>query len=95
MYLMQRFQSAVCISWWFLACNQLMSCVGMQADRDLQAQRLNWLQSESLNRLLQEMIQDHCVRKHRSGSSSEDDEVHFSASPLDVGDVFKYHGIIF
>nr|XP_023666834.1 HAUS augmin-like complex subunit 4 [Paramormyrops kingsleyae] len=45
-----------------------------KTDRDLQAQRLSWLQSESLYRLLQEMIQDHCVRKHRSGTSSEDDK---------------------
>ncbi|KAL0965486.1 hypothetical protein UPYG_G00281910 [Umbra pygmaea] len=44
-----------------------------KAERDLQTQRLSWLRSESLYRLLQEMIQEHCVRKHHSTVSPEDD----------------------
>uniref|UniRef100_A0A4W5L079 Uncharacterized protein n=1 Tax=Hucho hucho TaxID=62062 RepID=A0A4W5L079_9TELE len=36
-------------------------------------QRLNGLCSESLFRLLQEMIQEHCVRKHHSTVPPEDD----------------------
>ncbi|XP_018595830.2 LOW QUALITY PROTEIN: HAUS augmin-like complex subunit 4 [Scleropages formosus] len=45
-----------------------------KAERELQTQRLAWLQSESLFRLLQEMIQDHCVRQHHNSTSSEDNK---------------------
>uniref|UniRef100_A0A4W5JQI4 HAUS augmin-like complex, subunit 4 n=1 Tax=Hucho hucho TaxID=62062 RepID=A0A4W5JQI4_9TELE len=44
-----------------------------KAERDLQTQRLSWLCSESMYRLLQEMIQEHCVRKHHSTVAPEDD----------------------
>ncbi|XP_040887224.1 HAUS augmin-like complex subunit 4 isoform X1 [Toxotes jaculatrix] len=37
-----------------------------QAEQKLQSQRRHWLRSESLHRGLQEMIQDHCVRKHHT-----------------------------
>ncbi|XP_055359454.1 HAUS augmin-like complex subunit 4 [Betta splendens] len=37
-----------------------------KAEQKLQSQRRQWLHSESLYRGLQEMIQDHCVRKHHS-----------------------------
>lgn len=33
-------------------------------EQKLQIQRRRWLRSESLHRLLQEMIQEHCVRRH-------------------------------
>ncbi|KAL4006387.1 tetraspanin-4 [Sarotherodon galilaeus] len=35
-----------------------------KAEKKLQIQKLQWLRSESLHRGLQEMIQNHCVRKH-------------------------------
>ncbi|XP_061565992.1 HAUS augmin-like complex subunit 4 [Cololabis saira] len=35
-----------------------------KAEQKLQSQRRQWLRCESLSRGLQEMIQDHCVRKH-------------------------------
>ncbi|XP_078131614.1 HAUS augmin-like complex subunit 4 [Sander vitreus] len=35
-----------------------------KAEQKLQSQRRHWLHSESLHKGLQEMIQDHCVRKH-------------------------------
>ncbi|CAB1318535.1 unnamed protein product [Coregonus sp. 'balchen'] len=44
-----------------------------KAERDLQTQRLSWLRSESMYRLLQEMIQENCVRKHHSTVAPEDD----------------------
>lgn len=44
-----------------------------QAERDLQTQRLNWLRTESLHRLLQEMVQEHCVRKNHSSVPPEED----------------------
>ncbi|XP_071394135.1 HAUS augmin-like complex subunit 4 [Centroberyx affinis] len=37
-----------------------------KAEQQLQTQRRRWLHSESLHSLLQEMIQDHCVRKHQA-----------------------------
>ncbi|XP_029310854.1 HAUS augmin-like complex subunit 4 [Cottoperca gobio] len=37
-----------------------------KAEQKLQSQRRHWLRSESLNKGLQEMIQDHCVRKHHA-----------------------------
>lgn len=37
-----------------------------KARRELQMQKLSWLRSECLHRTLQEMIQEHCVRKHHS-----------------------------
>ncbi|XP_039997071.1 HAUS augmin-like complex subunit 4 [Xiphias gladius] len=37
-----------------------------KAEQKLQSQRRHWLRSESLHRGLQEMIQDHCVRKHHA-----------------------------
>uniref|UniRef100_A0A673CFS8 HAUS augmin-like complex, subunit 4 n=1 Tax=Sphaeramia orbicularis TaxID=375764 RepID=A0A673CFS8_9TELE len=37
-----------------------------KAEQKLQSQRRHWLRSESLHRGLQEMIQDHCVRKHHT-----------------------------
>ncbi|XP_018529757.1 HAUS augmin-like complex subunit 4 [Lates calcarifer] len=37
-----------------------------KAEQKLQTQRCHWLRSESLHRGLQEMIQDHCVRKHHA-----------------------------
>ncbi|KAI1905051.1 hypothetical protein AGOR_G00011960 [Albula goreensis] len=45
-----------------------------QAERELQVQRLGWLRSESLFQLLREMIQEHCVRKHHSRTTIEDDK---------------------
>ncbi|KAJ7987296.1 hypothetical protein DPEC_G00337260 [Dallia pectoralis] len=44
-----------------------------KAEMDLQTQKLSWLRSESLYRLLQEMIQEHYVRKHHSTAPPEDD----------------------
>ncbi|XP_068163869.1 HAUS augmin-like complex subunit 4 [Antennarius striatus] len=35
-----------------------------KAEQKLQSQRRHWLQSEILHKGLQEMIQDHCIRKH-------------------------------
>ncbi|XP_037335222.1 HAUS augmin-like complex subunit 4 isoform X2 [Pungitius pungitius] len=35
-----------------------------KAEQKLQSQRRHWLRSESLHKALQEMIQDHCIRKH-------------------------------
>lgn len=37
-----------------------------KAEQKLQSQRRHWLRSESLHRALQEMIQDHCVRRHHA-----------------------------
>ncbi|XP_071334133.1 HAUS augmin-like complex subunit 4 [Trachinotus anak] len=37
-----------------------------KAEQKLQSQRRHWLRSESLHRGLQEMTQDHCVRKHHA-----------------------------
>uniref|UniRef100_A0A3P9DV77 HAUS augmin-like complex, subunit 4 n=1 Tax=Maylandia zebra TaxID=106582 RepID=A0A3P9DV77_9CICH len=37
-----------------------------KAEKKLQIQKLQWLRSESLHRGLQEMIQNHCVRKHHA-----------------------------
>ncbi|KAF7659284.1 hypothetical protein LDENG_00000400 [Lucifuga dentata] len=37
-----------------------------KAEQKLQNQKRHWLRSESIHRALQEMIQDHCVRKHRA-----------------------------
>ncbi|XP_034532454.1 HAUS augmin-like complex subunit 4 [Notolabrus celidotus] len=37
-----------------------------KAEQKLQNQRRHWLRSESLNKGLQEMIQDHCIRKHHA-----------------------------
>ncbi|XP_047440931.1 HAUS augmin-like complex subunit 4 [Mugil cephalus] len=37
-----------------------------KAEQKLQSQRCRWLRSESLHTGLQEMIQDHCVRKHHT-----------------------------
>ncbi|XP_022607995.1 HAUS augmin-like complex subunit 4 isoform X1 [Seriola dumerili] len=37
-----------------------------KAEQKLQSQRRHWLRSESLHKGLQEMIQDHCVRKHHA-----------------------------
>ncbi|XP_041821363.1 HAUS augmin-like complex subunit 4 [Chelmon rostratus] len=37
-----------------------------KAEQKLQSQRRQWLRSESLHKGLQEMIQDHCIRKHRA-----------------------------
>ncbi|KAM9837021.1 HAUS augmin-like complex subunit 4 [Aulostomus maculatus] len=37
-----------------------------KAEQKLQGQRRHWLRSESLHRALQEMIQDHCVRKQHA-----------------------------
>lgn len=37
-----------------------------KVEQKLQSQRRHWLRSESLHRGLQEMIQDHCVRKHHT-----------------------------
>ncbi|XP_066568972.1 HAUS augmin-like complex subunit 4 isoform X2 [Amia ocellicauda] len=45
-----------------------------KAERELQLQKLGWLRSESLYRLLQEMIQEHHVTKHHSQPLQEDSE---------------------
>nr|XP_015222503.1 PREDICTED: HAUS augmin-like complex subunit 4 isoform X1 [Lepisosteus oculatus]XP_015222504.1 PREDICTED: HAUS augmin-like complex subunit 4 isoform X1 [Lepisosteus oculatus]XP_015222505.1 PREDICTED: HAUS augmin-like complex subunit 4 isoform X1 [Lepisosteus oculatus]XP_015222506.1 PREDICTED: HAUS augmin-like complex subunit 4 isoform X1 [Lepisosteus oculatus] len=45
---------------------------GGQAEREMQAQKLGWLRSESLHRLLQEMLQDYSGRKHHSQIPPED-----------------------
>lgn len=37
-----------------------------KADQKLQSHRRQWLRSEGLHKGLQEMIQDHCVRKHHA-----------------------------
>ncbi|XP_029382491.1 HAUS augmin-like complex subunit 4 [Echeneis naucrates] len=37
-----------------------------KAEQKLQSQKRQWLRSESLHRGLQEMIQDHCLRKHHT-----------------------------
>ncbi|XP_040035835.1 HAUS augmin-like complex subunit 4 [Gasterosteus aculeatus] len=37
-----------------------------KAEQKLQSQRRHWLRSESLHKALQEMIQDHCIRKHHA-----------------------------
>ncbi|CAJ1086650.1 HAUS augmin-like complex subunit 4 [Xyrichtys novacula] len=37
-----------------------------KAEQKLQNQRHHWLQSESLYKGLQEMVQDHCIRKHHT-----------------------------
>ncbi|XP_019128994.1 HAUS augmin-like complex subunit 4 [Larimichthys crocea] len=37
-----------------------------KAEQKLQSQRRQWLRSESLHKGLQEMIQDHCIRKHHA-----------------------------
>ncbi|XP_044039060.1 HAUS augmin-like complex subunit 4 [Siniperca chuatsi] len=37
-----------------------------KAEQKLQSQRRHWLRSESLRAGLQEMIQDHCIRKHHA-----------------------------
>ncbi|KAM8746950.1 HAUS augmin-like complex subunit 4 [Acanthopagrus schlegelii] len=37
-----------------------------KAEQKLQCQRRLWLRSESLHKGLQEMIQDHCIRKHHA-----------------------------
>ncbi|XP_054457650.1 HAUS augmin-like complex subunit 4 [Anoplopoma fimbria] len=37
-----------------------------KAEQKLQSQRRHWLRSESLHKGLQEMIQDHCIRKHHT-----------------------------
>ncbi|KAG8006285.1 HAUS augmin-like complex subunit 4, partial [Nibea albiflora] len=37
-----------------------------KAEQKLQSQRRQWLRSESLYKGLQEMIQDHCIRKHHA-----------------------------
>nr|XP_046237270.1 HAUS augmin-like complex subunit 4 isoform X2 [Scatophagus argus] len=37
-----------------------------KAEQKLQSQRRHWLCSESLHKGLQEMIQDHCIRKHHA-----------------------------
>ncbi|XP_070849377.1 HAUS augmin-like complex subunit 4 [Chaetodon trifascialis] len=37
-----------------------------KAEQKLQNQRRQWLRSESLHKGLQEMIQDHCIRKHHA-----------------------------
>ncbi|XP_075999930.1 HAUS augmin-like complex subunit 4 isoform X2 [Genypterus blacodes] len=37
-----------------------------KAEQKVQSQRRQWLRSESLHKGLQEMIQDHCVRKHHT-----------------------------
>lgn len=38
----------------------------LKADQKLQSHRRQWLRSEGLHKGLQEMIQDHCVRKHHA-----------------------------
>nr|XP_006640786.1 PREDICTED: HAUS augmin-like complex subunit 4 isoform X2 [Lepisosteus oculatus] len=43
-----------------------------KAEREMQAQKLGWLRSESLHRLLQEMLQDYSGRKHHSQIPPED-----------------------
>ncbi|KAJ8286836.1 hypothetical protein GJAV_G00043840 [Gymnothorax javanicus] len=47
-----------------------------KAEQELQVQRLGWLRSESLFRLLQEMLQEHCVRKHHSSTTADDDKLY-------------------
>lgn len=37
-----------------------------KAEQKLQSQRRHWLQSESLYKGLQEMVQEHCIRKHHA-----------------------------
>ncbi|KAL4609420.1 HAUS augmin-like complex subunit 4 isoform X2 [Arapaima gigas] len=42
-----------------------------KAEQELRTQKLAWLQSESLYRLLQEMVQDHYIRRHHNSTSPE------------------------
>ncbi|TNM93505.1 HAUS augmin-like complex subunit 4 [Takifugu flavidus] len=42
-----------------------------KAEQKLQNQRRQWLRSESLHKCLQEMLQDHCIRKHHTTVSPE------------------------
>lgn len=49
-----------------------------QAEQKLQSQRRHWLRSESLHSVLQEMIQDHCVRKQHSTVPPDQNMVHFA-----------------
>lgn len=41
---------------------EILCC--LQAEQKLQSHRRQWLGSESLHKCLQEMLQDHCIRKH-------------------------------
>ncbi|XP_062334475.1 HAUS augmin-like complex subunit 4 isoform X2 [Osmerus eperlanus] len=69
------------------------------AERDLQTQRLRWLCSESLHRLLREMVFEHSVRKHLSNVPAEDDMFYETMKhnllvgqcvrQLDLSDYFK------
>ncbi|KAG5834692.1 hypothetical protein ANANG_G00264270 [Anguilla anguilla] len=45
-----------------------------KAEQELRVQRLGWLRSESLLQLLREMAQEHCVRKHHSSTTADDDK---------------------
>ncbi|KAJ8390044.1 hypothetical protein AAFF_G00112050 [Aldrovandia affinis] len=45
-----------------------------KAEQELQLQRLGWLRSEGLFQALQEMIQEHFVRKYHSSTTAENEE---------------------
>lgn len=49
-----------------------------KADQRLQSQRRQWLRSESLHKGLQEMIQEHCIRKHHATVPPDQNMVHIS-----------------
>lgn len=48
-----------------------------QAEKKLQNQRRQWLRSESFHKSLQEMIQEHCIRKHHAIVPPDQNMVHF------------------
>lgn len=49
-----------------------------QAEQKLQSQRRLWLRSEGLHKGLQEMIQDHCIRKHHATVPPDQNMVRFT-----------------
>lgn len=52
--------------------------VFFKVEQKLQSQRRQWLRSESLHKGLQEMIQEHCIRKHHATVPPDQNMVHFS-----------------
>uniref|UniRef100_A0A3Q3WFN5 HAUS augmin-like complex, subunit 4 n=1 Tax=Mola mola TaxID=94237 RepID=A0A3Q3WFN5_MOLML len=48
-----------------------------KAEKKLQNQRRQWLRSESFHKSLQEMIQEHCIRKHHAIVPPDQNMVHF------------------
>lgn len=61
-------------------CEHSQMLLSLQAEQKLQSQRRHWLRSESLHRGLQEMIQDHCIRKHHATVPPDQNMVQFTYS---------------